>query len=134
MFHNNKSLKSYEDKLWGFAVTSKERTSTPKREDLNFGAVVTGKKSARAVNAGLNQKRVNVYTFEVAYDLRFIELEKMKKVISLLLVLCMVFALCACGAKEEAAPAEEAAAEVPAEEAPATEEAPAEEAAAPTEE
>ena len=31
------------------------------------------------VNAGLGQKRVNVYTFEVAYDLRFIELEKMKK-------------------------------------------------------
>ena len=31
------------------------------------------------VNAGLTQKRVNVYTFEVAYDLRFIELEKMKK-------------------------------------------------------
>lgn len=31
------------------------------------------------VNAGLSQKKVNVYTFEVAYDLRFIELEKMKK-------------------------------------------------------
>lgn len=31
------------------------------------------------VNAGLSQKRVNVYTYEVAYDLRFIELEKMKK-------------------------------------------------------
>lgn len=31
------------------------------------------------VNAGMNQKRVNVYTFEVAYDLRFVELEKMKK-------------------------------------------------------
>ena len=31
------------------------------------------------VNAGLNLKRVNVFTFEVAYDLRFIELEKMKK-------------------------------------------------------
>lgn len=31
------------------------------------------------VNAGMNQKRVNVYTFEVAYDLRFIELEKMKQ-------------------------------------------------------
>lgn len=31
------------------------------------------------VNAGLNQKRVNVYTWEVAYDFRFIELEKMKK-------------------------------------------------------
>ena len=41
LFHNNKSLKSYEDKLWGFSVTSKERTSSPKREDLNFGAVVT---------------------------------------------------------------------------------------------
>jgi len=32
------------------------------------------------INAGLNQKRVNVYTWEVAYDLRFIELEKMKKI------------------------------------------------------
>lgn len=31
------------------------------------------------VNAGLTQKKVNVYTFEVAYDLRFVELEKMKK-------------------------------------------------------
>lgn len=31
------------------------------------------------VNAGLTQKRVNVYTWEVAYDLRFVELEKMKK-------------------------------------------------------
>lgn len=31
------------------------------------------------VNAGLNQKKVNVFTFEVAYDLRFVELEKMKK-------------------------------------------------------
>lgn len=31
------------------------------------------------INAGMTQKRVNVFTFEVAYDLRFIELEKMKK-------------------------------------------------------
>lgn len=31
------------------------------------------------VNAGMNQMRVKVYTYEVAYDLRFIELEKMKK-------------------------------------------------------
>lgn len=31
------------------------------------------------VNAGLSQKKVNVFTFEVAYDLRFVELEKMKK-------------------------------------------------------
>lgn len=31
------------------------------------------------VNAGLNQKRVNVFTWEVAYDLRFVELEKMKQ-------------------------------------------------------
>ena len=32
------------------------------------------------VNAGLTQKSVNVFTFEVAYDLRFVELEKMKKI------------------------------------------------------
>lgn len=32
------------------------------------------------VNAGLNKKTVNVYTFEIAYDLRFVELEKMKQV------------------------------------------------------
>ena len=52
----------------------------------------------------------------------------MKKIIALLMALCMVFALCACGAQEEAeAPAEDAA-EAPAEEAPKTEEAPAEEA------
>jgi len=31
------------------------------------------------VNASLTQNKVNVYTWEVAYDLRFIELEKMKK-------------------------------------------------------
>lgn len=31
------------------------------------------------VNAGMTQKQVNVYTFEVAYDLRFVDLEKMKK-------------------------------------------------------
>ena len=35
----------------------------------------------------------------------------MKKLLSLLLALCMVLALCACGATEEAAPAEEAPAE-----------------------
>ena len=32
------------------------------------------------VNAGLNQKRVRVYTYSVAYDIRFIELEKMSKI------------------------------------------------------
>lgn len=32
------------------------------------------------VNAGLNKHSVNVYTWEVAFDLRFVELEKMKKV------------------------------------------------------
>lgn len=31
------------------------------------------------VNAGMTQNRALVYTFEVAYDLRFVELEKMKK-------------------------------------------------------
>lgn len=32
------------------------------------------------VNAGLNARTYNVYTFELAYDLRFIELEKAKQV------------------------------------------------------
>lgn len=32
------------------------------------------------VNAGLNQNKVNVFTFEVAYDLRFVDMEKMNKV------------------------------------------------------
>lgn len=31
------------------------------------------------VNAGMTQNRANVYTFEIAYDLRFMDLEKMKK-------------------------------------------------------
>ena len=35
------SLTAIEDKFWGFCVTSKERTTTPKKENLNFGAVVT---------------------------------------------------------------------------------------------
>ncbi|MBQ5583343.1 MAG: serine protease, partial [Ruminiclostridium sp.] len=38
---NNRALQSYEDKLWGFCVTSKERRSQPLKEELNFGAVVT---------------------------------------------------------------------------------------------
>lgn len=32
------------------------------------------------INATMNQHKVNVFTFEIAYDLRFIELEKMKKI------------------------------------------------------
>lgn len=31
------------------------------------------------VNAGMSKKQANVYTWQVAYDLRFVELEKMKK-------------------------------------------------------
>ena len=55
----------------------------------------------------------------------------MKKILAMLLALCMIFALAACGetAPAETKPAEEPAAEAPAEEAPA-EEAPAEEAPA----
>lgn len=41
LFHNNRALKSFDDKLWGFCVTSKERRSQPLKEELNFGAVVT---------------------------------------------------------------------------------------------
>jgi hypothetical protein len=32
------------------------------------------------INASMTQNRVPVYTYEIAYDLRFVELEKMKKV------------------------------------------------------
>ena len=45
----------------------------------------------------------------------------MKKILALVLALCMVFALCACGAKTEAPAAEAPAAEAPAAEAPAAE-------------
>lgn len=38
---NNKSLKSYNDRFWGFSITSKERLDTAMKKDLNFGAVVT---------------------------------------------------------------------------------------------
>ena len=41
LFRNNRALKSFEDKFWGFCVTSKERRSQPLKEELNFGAVVT---------------------------------------------------------------------------------------------
>jgi len=53
----------------------------------------------------------------------------MKKILAMILALCMVFALCACGAEE--APAEVT--QAPATEAPVEEAAPAEEAAAPAE-
>ncbi len=32
---------SVVDKYWGFSITSKERFVSPKKEELNFGAVVT---------------------------------------------------------------------------------------------
>lgn len=38
---NNKSKKSYEDRLWGISVTSKERLDSKNREPLNFGVVIT---------------------------------------------------------------------------------------------
>lgn len=39
--NNNKPVKSYDDRLWGLSVTSKERLSTQMRDPLNFGVVVT---------------------------------------------------------------------------------------------
>ena len=41
LFHKNRALKSFDDKFWGFCVTSKERFTSPKKESLNFGAVIT---------------------------------------------------------------------------------------------
>ena len=37
----NRALKSYEDRQWGFAITSKERNSSKKRKEMNFGVVIT---------------------------------------------------------------------------------------------
>lgn len=37
----NRALKSYEDRLWGITITSKERLDTQIRTGLNFGAVIT---------------------------------------------------------------------------------------------
>lgn len=39
--NRNKPVKSYDDRLWGLSVTSKERLSTQMRSPLNFGVVVT---------------------------------------------------------------------------------------------
>lgn len=36
-----KSLKAYNEGLWGLALTSKERRTKAKKEDLNFGVVIT---------------------------------------------------------------------------------------------
>lgn len=36
-----RSFKSYGDGLWGLAITSKERRNEAKKEDLNFGVVIT---------------------------------------------------------------------------------------------
>ncbi len=54
LFHKNRSLSSTEDKLWGFCVTSKERIAIPKKEKMNFGAVVT----LREIN---NVNRINEF-------------------------------------------------------------------------
>ena len=38
---NNKPLKSYEDRLWGISIISKERLSSVMKADINFGVVIT---------------------------------------------------------------------------------------------
>ena len=37
----NKAMKSYDDRLWGISIVSKERLTTSMTSDLNFGVVVT---------------------------------------------------------------------------------------------
>ena len=36
-----KSFKAYNEGYWGLALTSKERRTIAKQEDLNFGVVIT---------------------------------------------------------------------------------------------
>ena len=38
---NNKPKKTYDDRLWGISVTSKERLDNKEREPLNVGVVIT---------------------------------------------------------------------------------------------
>lgn len=38
---NNKPLNSYEERLWGISITSKERLTTSMTKGLNFGVVIT---------------------------------------------------------------------------------------------
>ena len=38
---NNKALKSYDERLWGISIVSKERLTTSMTSNLNFGVVVT---------------------------------------------------------------------------------------------
>lgn len=38
---NNKAIKSYDERLWGIAITSKERLTSKTGKQLNFGAVIT---------------------------------------------------------------------------------------------
>lgn len=58
---NNKPVKSYEERLWGLAITSKERLRTSVGRKLNFGVVIT----LREVN-GINR----IYDFKRACTLR----------------------------------------------------------------
>lgn len=41
LLKNNKSLKSYDERMWGISITSKERLATSTNESLNFGIVIT---------------------------------------------------------------------------------------------
>ncbi|MCH5172570.1 MAG: hypothetical protein J1F31_07070, partial [Erysipelotrichales bacterium] len=38
---NNRALNSYDERLWGISIVSKERLATSITSDLNFGVVVT---------------------------------------------------------------------------------------------
>lgn len=41
LLKNNKSLKSYDERMWGISITSKGRLTTSTNESLNFGVVIT---------------------------------------------------------------------------------------------
>lgn len=41
VLQNNKPLKSYEERLWGISIISKERLTSMMKSDINFGVVVT---------------------------------------------------------------------------------------------
>lgn len=61
VLRDNRSIKSYGDRLWGITITSKERLSSKMQKGLNFGTVIT----LREIN-GINR----IQDFVTACNLR----------------------------------------------------------------
>ncbi len=61
LYENNRPLKSYKNRLWGFTIISKERFDHNNRNDLKFGIVVTLKeiKNVNRINEFIKECSIN---------------------------------------------------------------------------